>query len=86
MNTLKIILLIIVIIYFLLAMGKPVNEWGNKHIFNKKKGNLNMTRKEDIKLTAKKDCFNEQITMLGFIAGAEWADDQIGRASCRERV
>lgn len=34
MKTLIIIILIIVAILFLLAMGKPVNEWCEKHIFN----------------------------------------------------
>lgn len=45
MNTLKIILLIIVIIYVLLAMGKPVNEWCDKHIFNKETNNINVKEK-----------------------------------------
>lgn len=35
MNTFIIIILIIAVILFLLAMGKPVNEWCDKHIFNK---------------------------------------------------
>ena len=35
MKTLIIILFIIVAILFLLAMGKPVNDWCDKHIFNK---------------------------------------------------
>ena len=34
MKTLIIILFTIVVILFLLAMGKPVNEWCEKHIFN----------------------------------------------------
>lgn len=83
MNTLKIILLVIIIVYVLLAMGKPINDWCDKHIFNKKKENLNKTRKEEIRLTAKKDCFNEQITMLGFIAGAEWADRTMIDNACK---
>lgn len=35
MKTLIIIIFIIVAILFLLAMGKPLNEWCDKHIFNK---------------------------------------------------
>ena len=35
MKTFIIILFIIVAILFLLAMGKPLNEWCDKHIFNK---------------------------------------------------
>lgn len=35
MKTLIIVLFIIVAILFLLAMGKPVNEWCDKHIFSK---------------------------------------------------
>ena len=35
MKTLIIVLFIIVAILFLLAMGKPVNKWCDKHIFSK---------------------------------------------------
>jgi len=35
MKTVIIVLFIIVVILFLLAMGKPLNEWCDKHIFNK---------------------------------------------------
>ena len=41
MKTLIIVLFIIVVILFLLAMGKPVNEWCDKHIFNKDINNFN---------------------------------------------
>ena len=42
-----------------------------------------MTREEDINLTAKKYCFDEQITMIGFIAGAEWADRTMIDNACK---
>ena len=35
MKALIIVLFIIVVILFLLAMGKPLNEWCEKHVFNK---------------------------------------------------
>ena len=35
MKILIIVLFAIIAILFLLAMGKPVNEWCDKHIFNK---------------------------------------------------
>ena len=34
-----------------------------------------MTRKEDIKLTARKYCFDDYTAILSFVAGAEWADE-----------
>ena len=42
-----------------------------------------MTREEDINLTAKKYCFDEYITMLGFIAGAKWADETMIENACK---
>lgn len=45
MKTLIIVLFIIVAILFLLAMGKPVNEWCDKHIFNKDANNIKVKEK-----------------------------------------
>ena len=42
-----------------------------------------MTREEDIKSTAEKYCFDEYITMLGFIAGAKWADETMIEKACK---
>lgn len=45
MNTHIIVFLIIIAILFLLAMGKPLNEWCDKHIFNKDVNNPKVKEK-----------------------------------------
>lgn len=45
MKTLIIVLFIIVVILFLLAMGKPINEWFDKHVFNKDANNIKVKEK-----------------------------------------
>ena len=42
-----------------------------------------MTREEDIRLTAEKYCFDEYIAMLGFIAGAKYADETMLEKACK---
>lgn len=42
-----------------------------------------MTRKEDIKLTARKYCFDDYTAMLSFITGAEWADETMIEKACK---
>ena len=45
MNTHIITFIIIIAILLLLAMGKPVNEWCDKHIFNKDINNIKVKEK-----------------------------------------
>ena len=45
MKTFIIILFAIVAVLFILAMGKPINEWFDKHVFNKDANNIKVKEK-----------------------------------------